>query len=207
MKHTRKIFGALLILALASLVVWLPADMVGVGSQPAVRSASKANAQAPVQQRAPEFDRFVSEPVTPSVTLAAADLPAAKPEYWLDREINPRMSYNSVVDPNFNPAGGPDPLLVVQESAPAAQPNAFGTPLLNFNGQGYTGVNPPDTVGDVGPNHYIQMINGGGWRTRADLQQGDRRADRQPVCLERPGNQRSVSIWPGRSDRALRQAG
>ena len=45
---------------------------------------------------------------------------------------------------------------------PAAQPNAFGTPLLNFNGQGYTGVNPPDTVGDVGPGQYIQMINGGG---------------------------------------------
>ena len=161
MKHTRKIFGALVILALASLVVWLPADMVGVGSQRAERSASKANAQAPFQQRAPGFDGFVSEPVTPSVTLAAADLPAAKPEYWLDREINPRMSYNAVIDPNFNPVGGPDPLLVVQESAPATQPNAFGTPLLNFNGQGYTGVNPPDTVGDVGPNHYIQMINGG----------------------------------------------
>ena len=56
--------------------------------------------------------------MTPSVTLAAADLPAAEPEYWLDREINPRLSYNSVVDPNFNPAGGPDPLLVDQEFAP-----------------------------------------------------------------------------------------
>ena len=100
--------------------------------------------------------------MTPSVTLAASELPAYVVEYTLDREINPRLSYNSVVDPNFNPAGGPDPLLVVQESAPAAQPNAFGTPLLNFNGQGYTGVNPPDTVGDVGPNHYVQMINGGG---------------------------------------------
>ncbi len=100
--------------------------------------------------------------MTPSVTLAASELPAYVLEYTLDREINPRLSYNSVVDPNFNPVGGPDPLLVVQESAPAAQPNAFGTPLLNFNGQGYTGVNPPDTVGDVGPNHYIQMINGSG---------------------------------------------
>ena len=101
------------------------------------------------------------EPVTPSVTLAASELPAYVLEYTLDREINPRLSYNSVVDPNFNPVGGPDPLLGVQESAPAAQPNAFGTPLLNFNGQGYTGVNPPDTVGDVGPGQYIQMINGG----------------------------------------------
>ncbi len=94
--------------------------------------------------------------------MPASELPAYVLEYTLDREINPRLSYNAVVDPNFNPPGGPDPLLGVQELAPAAQPNAFGTPLLNFNGQGYTGVNPPDTVGDVGPNHYVQMINGGG---------------------------------------------
>ncbi len=101
MKHARKIFGALLILALASLVVWLPADMAGAGSQTALRSASSASAQAPIQQEGPEFDLFVSEPVTPSVTLAAADLPAAEPEYWLDREINPRLSYGNVVDPNL----------------------------------------------------------------------------------------------------------
>ena len=162
MQHARKIFGALLILALASLVVWLPDNMAGAGSQTALRSASSAGAQAPIQQEGPEFDLFVSEPVTPSVTLAAADLPAAEPEYWLDREINPRLSYGNVVDPNYNPPGGPDPLLALQESVTPAEPDAFGTPILNFNGQGYTGVNPPDTVGDVGPNHYIQMINGSG---------------------------------------------
>lgn len=38
----------------------------------------------------------------------------------------------------------------------------FTTPLVNINGQGYSGVGPSDTVGDVGPNHYIQAINGGG---------------------------------------------
>ena len=119
MRHVHKLFGALLILALASLVVWLPADLVGTGNQSALHSASKASAQALVQQETPEFDRFVSEPVTPSVTRAAADLPAAAPEYWLHREVNPRPSYNSAVDPNFNPAGGSDSLLVVQESAPA----------------------------------------------------------------------------------------
>ena len=27
---------------------------------------------------------------------------------------------------------------------------------------GFTGVAPPDTVGDVGPNHFIQSINGSG---------------------------------------------
>ena len=49
-----------------------------------------------------------------------------------------------------------------QEEAGPATPDAFGTPILNFNGQGYTPVNPPDTVGDVGTNHYVQMINGSG---------------------------------------------
>ena len=35
----------------------------------------------------------------------------------------------------------------------------FGTPILNFNGQGFSGVLPPDTVGDVGLSHYIQATN------------------------------------------------
>ena len=35
----------------------------------------------------------------------------------------------------------------------------FQTPDLNVAGQDFTGVVPPDTVGDVGRNHYIQMTN------------------------------------------------
>lgn len=32
--------------------------------------------------------------------------------------------------------------------------------LVSFDGMSNTtGVNPPDTVGDVGPNHYVQMVN------------------------------------------------
>ena len=31
---------------------------------------------------------------------------------------------------------------------------------LQFEGSGYTGVNPPDTTGDVGLDYYIQSING-----------------------------------------------
>ncbi|MCA9247159.1 MAG: M36 family metallopeptidase, partial [Planctomycetales bacterium] len=38
----------------------------------------------------------------------------------------------------------------------------FDTPILNFDGQGFTGAQPPDTVGDVGLNYYIQMLNGPG---------------------------------------------
>jgi hypothetical protein len=49
----------------------------------------------------------------------------------------------------------PDPTL--QEAAPG--PSA-PTPGAGFNGVGNVNfVLPPDTVGDVGPNHYVQMVN------------------------------------------------
>jgi len=65
---------------------------------------------------------------------------------------------------NFNTAKAPDPVL--QAAAPAL---LISTPSTNFDGvgQGFAGpagtftVNsaPPDTNGDVGPNHYVQIVN------------------------------------------------
>jgi hypothetical protein len=52
-----------------------------------------------------------------------------------------------------------DPLLEAQSSAPSTR--AFSQPDVNINGQGFTGVTPPDPVGDVGPDYYIQMVNAG----------------------------------------------
>ncbi len=74
------------------------------------------------------------------------------------REIPRRRS-----TPAYQPgpiAGKRDPLLDVQ--AQAVRTRAFSPAELSFDGQGFTGVNPPDTVGEVGLSHYIQMINGGG---------------------------------------------
>jgi hypothetical protein len=60
-----------------------------------------------------------------------------------------------------------DPLQEAQQIAPRETSSTFTTPSRNFPGLGYTGVNPPDTVGDVGPSHYIQAVNsGGGARVR-----------------------------------------
>ncbi len=36
---------------------------------------------------------------------------------------------------------------------------AFANATPNFNGIVFTGITPPDAIGDVGPNHYIQMVN------------------------------------------------
>lgn len=54
----------------------------------------------------------------------------------------------------------PDPLLKLQESAQqSARDLVLATPHRNFDGTRFTGRAPPDTVGEVGPNHYIQMVN------------------------------------------------
>ena len=158
MKHTRKLFGALLIVAMVSLVFWLPADFAST-SQPSGRSASGSPPAAKSQQEAPQFEVTASDPVTPILTGPVRDLPPSTVVPTLDREVNPRVTYNSKIDPDFRVEGGPDPLLPLQEAAPPAAPNGFDTPIFNFNGQGYQFLNPPDTNGDVGADHYIQMIN------------------------------------------------
>jgi hypothetical protein len=56
-----------------------------------------------------------------------------------------------------------DLLLDIQENAVTeSHANNFIAPDLNFNGIGFMSAYPPDTVGDVGPNHYIQMVNSSG---------------------------------------------
>ncbi len=61
--------------------------------------------------------------------------------------------------PGAAAAAAPDPLLAAPD-APISPP--FVPPALNFEGQAFTGAVPPDTVGDVGPAHYIQMVNTAG---------------------------------------------
>jgi Calx-beta domain/RTX calcium-binding nonapeptide repeat (4 copies) len=51
-----------------------------------------------------------------------------------------------------------DPASSVTFAPSAAQPE-FTIPTPNFDGIPSTNRIPPDTVGDVGPNHYIQMVN------------------------------------------------
>ncbi len=95
-------------------------------------------------------------------TVEARSLPA--PKEWQPgdpiKEI-PRRSTSQPQPPVAKPgADGPDVLAELQEKAGyGRQGEAFGTPLFTVAGEGFTGVQPPDTVGDVGPNHYIQAVN------------------------------------------------
>ena len=103
---------------------------------------------------------YVSEEVKPGLSRPVSELPTEQPSLLkLDREINPRQNKNTFLQgPVDLPNGGPDPLL------DRSQNNGANTPgiILNFDGISYaTGGSgsPPDTNGDVGPNHYVQMVN------------------------------------------------
>ena len=108
----------------------------------------------------------VGAPVTPFVFDGdVRDLPQAPawkpgdPIKEIPRRYYPRPG--SYVEPDYEP--GIDPLVGIQQSAPVYRGSgSFTTPTRNFAGQGFTGVSPPDTVGDVGLDHYVQMVNTGG---------------------------------------------
>ncbi len=105
------------------------------------------------------FQVEVSEPVTPTVTRPLRELPLVASEVVTDREVNPRrITRRPLPLPASIAPERSDPLLDAATRQPVLDPG-FQTPLLNFNAQGYNGVNPPDPVGDVGPNHYVHLIN------------------------------------------------
>ena len=108
---------------------------------------------------APETDEpvkvVVSEPVEPSLSVAVRDLPSSDVDPLLDREINPRRNPNLLDDVGQNIIGPPDMLLQQQRRNTTRAPE----PLLNFEGLTDQRFTPPDTIGEVGPNHYVQMVN------------------------------------------------
>lgn len=123
----------------------------------------------------------VSAPVTPFVWDGDVRM-LPKPVEWKPgdpvREI-PRRFYPKAGFVDFDPVGGRDPLVDIQDAAnrmaeesaetsrAALGGGTFGTPSRNFAGFAATGSGVPDTVGDVGTNHFIQMVNaGGGARVR-----------------------------------------
>lgn len=158
MKIVRRLFGLLMILSMLGLIIWIPADLTQALEQMGQRSPAGINLLAGRDMGQDDQGFWVSEPVQPVLTLAARDLPPDEALPTLDREINPRQNFGPP-PANFDAPSRPDPLLKLQAEAPPAQATGFETPIFNFNGQGYTFLNPPDTNGAVGKDHYIQLIN------------------------------------------------
>ncbi|NUM48510.1 MAG: Ig-like domain-containing protein [Anaerolineales bacterium] len=115
---------------------------------------AKMNAQAENSKPLDGLTFDASEAVTPVLSTAVRDLPTGLEVPQLDKEVNPIEWFGSGV----GESGTPNSF-----DALAANGVSSGeTPsvLLTFEGvSSLSGVTPPDTNGDVGPNHYVQMTN------------------------------------------------
>ncbi|WP_423226756.1 hypothetical protein [Candidatus Amarolinea aalborgensis] len=162
MKHrlATKLYRMLLITVLAALLVMpLTAVMAqdGVVGQPGSGNASIERARQ--QEQVTSAPLTVGEPVKPAVYVGdVRDLPYVAPVAPV-ANLNLQYSAAEKLPPaEYNP----------ESTDTALAPNAMPTPSANFAGLGKnstcTGGScgsgwPPDTVGDVGPNHYIQAVN------------------------------------------------
>jgi hypothetical protein len=130
-----------------------------VGGVCALLSSIPAAAQQNIPTDPPSGPTMVSAPAVPTITPAVRDLPDWRPDPNLfELEMKRRDDFGFIpvdyaVPPRIDPridtwtAGGP-----------SRAPDGFGTPIHNYPGQS-SGVSPPDTTGDIGPNHYVQSIN------------------------------------------------
>jgi hypothetical protein len=124
--------------------------LIAVGATPAGSAPAK---HEPVFSEAVAFD--VSKPLRELARTAKA---SARQK---DVRMSPERGAGAAVE-----SAGYSRDAAVQATSPAAAAAIEGT-IANFEGLGQqdnfnvTGrrVNPPDPVGDVGPNHYVEMIN------------------------------------------------
>ncbi len=117
-----------------------------------------------VLQGAGEYDNGI---VPALIRIDMSQLP--KPQIWQPgmpiKEIPQRKGVPKGYRPPVTavqPAGG-DPLRAYGQRFPSrVGGRGFDAAAINQDGVGFTGVNPPDTVGDVGNEFFVQMVNGGG---------------------------------------------
>jgi hypothetical protein len=127
---------------------------------------SKTSAQAggqtqPTAPASPEIVRMIG-PV--SVDQDLRNLPYIAPKVEFEERVltrHPHPAPGQPAEPSVKSPNLAATLLkdVLQPASPATIP----PPLLSFDGVAETqsgcGCEPPDTNGDVGPNHYIQAVN------------------------------------------------
>jgi hypothetical protein len=111
--------------------------IVSAAPAPQRGQAGVKHAGPPAFAKADHFDR----------SPALRDLPRRAPRSGLLHEA-----------PDFRHLSGPKQLDPVVQSSPVAP--LLASPAVSFEGIGnLNAVLPPDTEGDVGPNHYVQWVN------------------------------------------------
>jgi len=126
--------------------------------------ASLASAAAAQKPQRPQVGSSIRHDVSPTLREMALATEGQIPVPRAPKEIALRKpSHNRGAG---NQTFGPDPLRQT-EFFPAGRQVATPAPTLSFDGLSNNdnsavvgfGVVPPDTEGDVGPNHYMQWIN------------------------------------------------
>jgi hypothetical protein len=126
-----------------------------------IGAAALSARQGATVQRMPNW---VSNPVTPELTIALMDAPrAAEPVPGIEEENEDHRTYprpGQETVPTEPPPPQTDALLAQQEAAVKGADRAVQVPV-NVAGQAYTFVAPADPSGAVGPSHFVQAINDG----------------------------------------------
>ena len=92
--------------------------------------------------------------VTPPLREMELIQPGIRKREWKDNVVKNKMGFMEEFK-NPQPMEGEDPLLQDEDGTKSYR--GLGK---NFEGvNNLSGVAPPDTDGDVGPNHYFQMVN------------------------------------------------
>jgi len=157
MKSARRTVTLTLFALLASL------HLEGVPANAPFRSSFIGVAAAQAQEQVGPIVQgpFVGETVHPTLSPAVRALARIRAGTSVGsvREMNLRQRGDFPLDVEFNETDRVDPLLEKDWVRSAVRTPA---PTLSFEGisflTGGSGV-PPDPVGDVGPNHYVQMVN------------------------------------------------
>ncbi|MFZ4522980.1 MAG: hypothetical protein ACOYNC_14820, partial [Bacteroidales bacterium] len=95
------------------------------------------------------------------VSIPLRDMKQVNKPFWAKWKHENEMEVPNKfrpVPPGFNPDGA------IQMTYPNGSKSASVAPLVNFNGMtnaaNTSRVTPPDPAGDIGPNHYVQVVNG-----------------------------------------------
>ncbi len=95
------------------------------------------------------------------LSVAVRDLPAQPSQALAEGTVSPRINPSPQRRGEAGPANEAPSRRLPKITAPAVGNSP--APNLVFDGTGNPlgcgGCTPPDTTGDVGPNHYIQMVN------------------------------------------------
>jgi hypothetical protein len=138
--------------------LWLVVGLALIATLPSVVGAAQARpAKRPSGISGPTFRRDVAHDVSPSLRRIARTTSPRRTSGPASREIRPDRG-RTVADAGHSPDGA-----LQSDSRPSAiagtNANFEGLSSQdNFNTLGFR-VNPPDSDGDVGPNHYVEMIN------------------------------------------------